>query len=250
MIIDIHTHVWGFNPEKDKSDLLKAMERYDLERIYVSGIQGKIPDENEVIWLNSLVYDFMQEEPEKVGGAVYVNPLLSNTMDIIKRAIEEQGFEMIKLWISTCADHPSVDPIMEYAEKAGVPVLFHAFHKATGQRNENESTGIHIANIARRHPKTKILMAHLGGNCYDGIPCIRDLKNVWVDTSGSTFFHGDDLNYTVEQIGAERILFGTDMTGGCGSNIGQVLGAELTDEQKDMIFYKNAQKLLDRNFRL
>lgn len=249
MIIDIHTHVWGFNPEKDKSDLLKAMERYDLDRIYVSGLQSKISDEEEVARLNGIVYDFMQQEPEKIGGAVYVNPLHANVLDIIKRAVEEQGFEMIKLWVCTYADHPSVDPIMEYGEATGVPVLFHSFHKANGQA-ENESTSIHIANIARRHPKTKILMAHLGGNCYDGIPCIRDLKNVWVDTSGSTFFHGDDLNYTVEQIGAERVLFGTDMPGGCGSNIGQVLGAELTDAQRDLIFYKNAQKLLDRNFRL
>lgn len=249
MIIDIHTHVWGFNPEKNKEDLLAAMERYGLDRIYVSGLQSKLSDEEEVARLNGLVYDFMQQEPGKVGGAVYINPLHKNTLDIIKRAIEEQGFEMIKLWVCTYADHPSVDPIMQYAEQAGVPVLFHAFHKAVGQL-ENETTGIHVANIARRHPKTKILMAHLGGNCYDGIPCIRNLKNVWVDTSGSTFFHGDDLNYTVEQIGAERILFGTDQTGSCGSNIGQVLGADLTEEQRELIFYKNAQKLLDRNFKL
>lgn len=249
MIIDIHTHVWGFQPEKNREDLLAAMERYGLDRIYVSGLQSKQSDEEEVARLNSLVYDFMRQEPEKVGGAVYVNPLHRNTLDIIKRAIEEQGFEMIKLWVCTYADHPAVDPIMEYAEATGVPVLFHSFHKAVGQL-ENETTGIHVANIARRHPKTKILMAHLGGNCYDGIPAIRECKNVWCDTSGSTFFHGDDLNYTVEQIGAERILFGTDATGSCGSNIGQVLGADLTEAQRELIFYKNAQKLLDRNFRL
>lgn len=249
MIIDIHTHVYGFNPEKDKTDLLAGMERYGLDRIYVSSLQSRVSNEEEVARLNGLVYDFMKQEPEKVGGAVYVNPLHSNTLDIIKRAIEEQGFEMIKLWVCTYADHPAVDPIMEYAEQTGVPVLFHSFHKAVGQL-ENETTGVHVANIARRHPKTKILMAHLGGNCYDGIPALRGCKNVWCDTSGSTFFHGDDLNYTVEQIGAERILFGTDATGSCGSNIGQVLGANLTDTQRELIFYKNAQKLLDRNYRL
>ena len=249
MIIDIHTHIWGFNPEKDKLDLLAAMDRYGLDRIYVSGLQSKLSDEEEVTRLNGLVYDFMQQEPGKGGGAGDVNPLHSNVVDVGKRAIEEQGFEMIKLGIGTYADHPAVDPIMEYAEQAGVPVLLHTFHKAVGQL-ENETTGIHVANIARRHPKTKILMAHLGGNCYNGIPAIRDLKNVWVDNSGSTFFHGDDLNYTVEQIGVDRILFGTDMTGCCAPNIGQVLGADLTQEQRELIFYKNAQKLLDKNYRL
>ncbi len=249
MIIDIHTHVWGFYPEKNKADLLAAMEQYGLDRIYVSGLQSKLSNEEEVARLNGLVCDFMRQEPEKVGGAVYVNPLHSNTLDVIKRAIEDQGFEMIKLWVCTRADHPAVDPIMEYAEQVGVPVLLHTFYKASGLL-PNETTGIHVANIARRHPKTKILMAHLGGSCYDGIPAIRDCRNVWVDNSGSTFFHGDDLNYAVESLGAERILFGTDMPGSCGPNIGQVLGADLTDEQRELIFWKNAQKLLDRNFRL
>ena len=58
------------------------------------------------------------------------------------------------------------------------------------------------------------------------------------------------MNYTVENIGAERVLFGTAMPGCCGSNIGQILGADLTQEQRELIFWKNAKKLLDPNFRL
>lgn len=249
MRIDIHTHVWGSHPEDDKAALLKAMDQYGLARIYVSGLQTYFSDEEEIAYLNKLVFDFMREEPEKVGGAVYLNPKNKNVMDVLKRATQEQGFEMIKLWCCTTADDPSVDPIMEYAEENGIPVLFHAFKKATSQV-PNETTGSHVANIARRHPKTKILMAHLGGSCYDGIPAIRDCKNVWVDNSGSTFFHGDDMNYAVEYVGADRILFGTDMPGCCASNIGQILGADLTDEQRELIFWKNAKKLVDRNFRL
>lgn len=249
MIIDIHTHVWAGAYEANKASLLKAMDRFGLSRIYVSGLRSYFSDEEEIDHLNKLVYDFMQEEPEKVGGAVYLNPKNANCMDVLKRATQEQGFEMIKLWVCTFADDPSVDPIMEYAEENGFPVLFHAFHKANGQV-ANETTGIHVANIARRHPKTKILMAHLGGNAHDGIPAIRDCKNVWCDNSGGSFFKGDDMNYTVQNVGAERVLFGTDMPSCCGSNIGQILGADLTDEQRELIFHKNARKLLDTNFRL
>ena len=249
MIIDIHTHVWGSRYEADKQTLLKAMARYGLARIYVSGLRSYVSDEEEIDFLNKIVYDFMKEEPEKVGGAVYLNPKNANVMDVLKRATQEQGFEMIKLWVCTTADDPSVDPIMDYAEANGLPVLFHAFHKANGQV-PNETTGIHVANIARRHPRTKILMAHLGGNPYDGIPAIRDCKNVWCDNSGGSFFKGDDMNYTLENLGPERVLFGTDMPGCCASNIGQILGADLTDAQRELLFYKNAQKLLDTSFRL
>ncbi len=249
MVIDIHAHIWAGRYEEDKEFLMKSIEMYDIEKVYISGLKSYISDVEEVDELNEEVYKFMREQPRHIGGAVYVNPKNANVMDVIRRACEDRGFEIIKLWCCTTADDVSVDPIMDYAEENGIPVLFHSFHKATKQV-ENESTGIHVARIARRHPKTKILMAHLGGNAYDGIPSIRDCKNVWCDHSGS-IFHGDDINYTVEQIGVERLLLGSDMPGGPYLiNVGQVLGADLSEEERDMIFYKNAKKLLDRSFRL
>lgn len=249
MIIDIHAHIMGHSWEADKAALLKAMGQYGLDRIYVSALRSFYSDEAEVDFLNGLVLDFMRQEPERVGGAVYLNPKNKNVMDVLKRAIEDQGFALIKLWCCTFADDPAVDPIMDYAREAGVPVLFHSFHKMYGQVPK-ESSGIHVANIARRHPKTKILMAHLGGNCYDGIPAIQDCENVWCDNSGGAFYRGDDLDYAVECLGAERILFGTDMPGSAASNIGQVLGADLSEQQREQIFWKNARKLLDHGFRL
>ena len=61
-------------------------------------------------------------------------------------------------------------------------------------------------------------------------------------------YHGDDVNYAVEYLGADRILYGTDNI--YLQNIGQILGADLTDEEREMIFSKNAQKILDRSYRL
>ena len=246
LIIDIHVHIWGSRLEQDKNEILKAMDRYGIDRVYVSGLQSKISDESEIDFLNAAVAQFMHQHPERIGGAVYVNPAHKNVMDVIKRATQEQGFEMIKLWCCTYGDDPAVDPIMDYAEANGLPVLFHSFKKSTKQA-ENETTGVHVANIARRHPKTKILMAHFGGSCYHGIPCIRDLPNVWSDQSGTPFM-AEELDYALENIGAERMLFGSDNA--FLSNIGQVLGADLTQQQRDMIFYQNAQKLLNPNFRL
>lgn len=248
LIIDIHAHIWGNRVAESKSQLLKAIDVHHIDKVYISSIQSLSPDKEEIAYLNAETYKFMQEQPEKIGGAVYLNPAHDNTMDVLQRACEEQGFEMIKLWVATLADDPCVDPVMEYAEKIGVPVMMHALLDSIKQY-PTCSTGVHIANIARRHPKTKMLMAHLGSACCHGIPAIADLPNVWCDFSGPSF-HGEDINYTVEKIGAERLLFGTDMPGPYLTNYGQVMGADLTDDQRELIFYKNAQKLLDRNFRL
>ena len=246
MIIDIHAHLSSRCVEAGRQKILNAAERYGIDRIYVSSLMDLYSDEEQIQFLNNLVAEFIRDEPDIVGGAVYVNPHHKNVLDVIKRATEEQGFEMIKLWCCTYADDPSVDPIMEYAAQTGLPVLFHAFKKSTPQV-ATESTGIHVANIARRHPQTKVIMAHFGGSAYDGIPCIRDIKNVWCDQSG-TPFHGEELEYAVEMLGADRILFGTD--GAFINNLAQVKGASLTQCQRDQILYQNAQKLLDRNFRL
>ena len=124
MIIDIHAHIWGRRLESDKANILKAMERYGIDRVYVSGLQSQWSDEEEIAFLNNAVAQYIKEEPERIGSAVYVNPTHKNTLDVIRRAVEEQGFEMIKLWCCTFADDPSVDPIMDYAEPAGaVPFL-------------------------------------------------------------------------------------------------------------------------------
>ena len=248
MVIDIHAHIWGNRVAESKSQLLKAIDVHNIDKVYISALQSLFPDKEEIAYLNAETYKFMQEQPGRIGGAVYLNPTHDNTMDVLQRACEEQGFEMIKLWASTLADDPSVDPIMDYAEKIGVPVMMHALTDSVKQ-HPTCSTGVHVANIARRHPKTKMLMAHLGSACCHGIPAIAQLPNVWCDFSGPSF-HGEDINYTVEKIGAERLLFGTDMPGPYLTNYGQVMGADLTDEQRELIFYKNAQKLLDRSFRL
>lgn len=249
MVIDIHAHIWGRDIPGSRKTLLQAMDRYGVDRIYVSGLQSLRPDAAEVDLLNDGVFDFLREAPDRIGGAVYCNPANQNAMDVIRRGIGEQGFEMIKLWAAVLADDPRVDPIMEYAADTGVPVLLHAIRDSIRQP-EGCSTGAHVANAARRHPGTKLLMAHFGGSCYDGIPAIRDCPNVWCDMSGPSF-HGEELDYAVEQLGAERVLFGTDMPGASYiTNFAQVMAAELTEAERQLIFYKNAQKLLNRTFRM
>ena len=81
------------------------------------------------------------------------------------------------------------------------------------------------------------------------IPAVRDIPNVWCDMSGPGF-HAEELDYAVQHLGCERVLFGSDMPGPFITNYGQVMGADLTGEQQEQILYKNALKLLDRNFRI
>ncbi len=250
MLIDVHAHaaVEGLPYEDGKSRLLRIFEAYHFDKMYISNFMEAVPTKEQVEEGNRYTAALIKEHPDKFGGYVYVSPEHDNAVEVFKRGIEEQGLEGVKLWLSCYCDDVCVNRIAELAIDYGTPMLIHTFHKSTWQY-PNESVGKHVANLAKRYPELKIIMAHLGGNCYNGIPMIRDLKNVWVDFSGS-MFHGDAIDYTVENIGAERLLFGTDAPWFFVTNIGKVLGAKLTDEERNLVFYKNAQKIFDRNFKL
>lgn len=242
MLIDIHAHIWKGNYARDKAEIVKACSLYGISKVYISGLNSLNPDEEEIKELNHEVYKYMQEQPGLIEGFCYVNPLHKKCLDDLKKGIEEYRMSGMKLWVATFCDDPHVFPLIEKCIEYGIPILVHSFHKSVGQL-DNESTGIHVANLARLYPEAKIIMAHLGANCYHGIKAIRNCDNVWVDISGS-IFRRDDIEYTISQIGAERILFGTDMPGSFLINLGRIEEAELTQEQRDLIYYKNALKIL------
>jgi predicted TIM-barrel fold metal-dependent hydrolase len=248
MIIDVHTHIWGGDYENSTRQLLEASRRYGISKLYVSGLKSHYPDEAEIESLNADVHRFMKEHPGLVEGYCYVSPVHANALDVLKRGIEDYSMAGMKLWVATFCDDPRAFPLVEQCIEYNVPILIHSFHKAVGQL-EFETTGIHVANLAKRYPQAKLLMAHFGGNCYHGIKATRDCPNVWHDFSGSPF-RRDDLDYAVEQVGAGRIVYGSDMPIAYLVNWGQVEEADLTQEEKEAIYWKNAVQLFDRNFRL
>lgn len=250
MLIDVHVHLWMPNgsrerAQSDKKAILKTCETYGVDQIYVSSLGGLYPDEQEIRMLNAMTREFMVEHPQLVRGYCYLNPRHANTLEVLRRGIEEQGMSGIKLWVATFCDDACVDPVVEQAIAYDVPILVHAFHKAVGQL-PYESLGENVANLAHRYPEAKIIMAHLGANCYRELRPIRDCHNVWADFSGS-IFHNDDLNYARELLGADRLLFGTDMPdAGFHISYGQMLSAQLTPEEREKIAGGNALRLFKR----
>lgn len=240
MIIDMHAHLWEENYIEDRNMILKVLDRFSIDKVFVSTLQKYYPDKEDVKRYNSLTLEFMMMD-QRIGGFIYVDPTHDNCIDVIKKGLES-SMSAVKLWVSCFFDDFRVNHVAEFCIDNHLPVLTHAFKKSNGQLNY-ETTAIHVRKMALRYPELKIIMAHLGGNCYDGIRCIEDLDNVYTDISG-TIYHADDLDYTVELIGARRILFGTDLPTGCVQCIGQVEAAKLTEAEKKMIYHENIESLL------
>jgi uncharacterized protein len=240
-IVDFHTHIWGDRTHRDADTLIRAMDRYDIAWIGVSAlIGGYQPTPGDVRNANDAVAAFQRRDPQRVRGFCYLNPRHGvAAIDELRRCVERHGFEFIKLWVSARADEPCVFPIIEKSMELGMAVLQHAFCKATGLL-DHESTPAHVATLARRYPRARIVMAHMGADFIFGCNAIRDCPNVATDISGSTCETGM-VDYALRVLGAERIVFGTDAPGASVlNNIHKVLDAPLTQEQKRMIFHDNA----------
>ncbi|MBN1347363.1 MAG: amidohydrolase family protein [Phycisphaerae bacterium] len=243
-IVDVHTHIWGEGSDADSEQLVDMMDRFNLAWIGVSSLTGgEQPKPDEVRAANKAVARFHRREPDRVVGFTYLNPRHGpDALDELQRCVGEHGFGFIKLWVSAKADDPCVFPVIERAIDLGITVLQHSFCKATGLL-ENESDPVNVANLARRYPEARIIMAHMGADFTFGCDAIRDFPNVWADMCGS-YCETGMIDYALRTIGPERILFGTDAPGASFlNNLYKVLDTPLTPEQKRLIFHDNAEAL-------
>src|SRR3954471_11611506 len=142
--------------------------------------------------------------------------------------------------------HPNFDPLVERCAELGAMIMQHTWFKAGGKDDPGESTPAELVTLARRHPRITFIAAHAGGDWERGLRAVRDCPNVLVETSGFDPTAGF-LEMAVRELGAERIVFGSHfMARSAGTEMGKVIGAEITDDQRRLIFGGNLRRVLGR----
>ena len=138
---------------------------------------------------------------------------------------------------------PDMDPIAEWAVANEVVILQHEWMNALGN-GPGESTTYDVVELAKRHPKLQIVAAHLGGNWELGIRVMRSTHNVYAGLAG--FDPGAGVaEMAVRELGAERVIFGSDVGGrSFSSQIAKVLGADIPESAKELILGGNLRRLL------
>ena len=114
----------------------------------------------------------------------------------------------------------------------------------------------YIQMLRKEYPHMKIIIAHMGRNVYEEfefsknvIDAFRDDEAIWFDTS--TIKKEAILQYALQTIGDERILFGTDFPYECQENLSQnhffemISRAKLTSTSYQNILYHNAKRVMD-----
>jgi len=250
--IDIHTHLDTPGPEPSAEELATALRlarRHEIGRIVLLGnivvMGGPDPKPEDIGAINTHTLRAVALQPDFCIGFCYLNPAhpANFIREEMERCLVQGGMKGIKLWIAVKATDARLEPIMARAQEMDVPVLHHAWYKNT-EYAFNESTPAEVAALARRFPKVALIMAHLTGVGSRGVMDIAETPNVLVDTSGGQPETGG-VEYAVRRLGAQRVIYGSDWPiRDFGTQTGRILGAKITEEERELIFRGNAVRLL------
>lgn len=254
MIIDVHIHPrLNSQPFKAMEETIRLAERFGINKLCLLGDVlrfGYNPSPHQIERINDLTIKLVRRWPDILFGFCFLNPRHSRKFifDEIERCIIKEKFKGIKLEVAVNARDKRLDPIMKKVEELNAIVLHHSWDTSVIGRKMSsgayQSDPSDIAGLASRFPRVKIIMAHLSAAGIRGILEIRPFPNVWVDTSGSQP-HSGVIEYAVEELGAERILYGSDIPGrDFSSQLGRIYGAKIKEKEKRLILGENSKKLL------
>ena len=250
-IIDVHTHPILRHDHRDRrgADQLIARARtHGIEHLVVLGdvlAFGRSPSAAGLRIINDETYGLMQRYPGMITGFCHLNPTLGarEVWRETERCVA-RGFRGLKLEIANNAADASMRPLMEAAQHHGLIVLQHAWSMTKIGERAFHTDPEDVATLARRFPKVRIIMAHLTGCGVRGVQAVKDCPNLVVDTSGAAPEAGI-VEYAVEQLGAERVVYGSDVPiRDFAVAIARITGSQLDAVTQRKILHDNAAALL------
>lgn len=257
MLIDVHAHFYHQRtPRADwrerNDSRLTAGNKMGIS-VHVASILGSFgftsptyfPSPRDVTVGNDGLLVLQHAHPDRIRGYVCVNPnYTAHARAEIVRCLDA-GMIGIKLAASRRADDPLLDPIGVLALQRRVPVLQHIWqHRRRDWPGQEASDASELCTLARRHPDVAFILAHIGGggDWLHSLHAVADVPNVYVDLSGSGV-DGGMLEACLESAGAERLLWGSDITMDTGWAKLRYLETLLSKDEMALVRWKNAARI-------
>ena len=155
----------------------------------------------------------------------------------------------------TCS-HPNNDPIIELAAKLQAIIYIHTWmivggdpRRPGGGNSAGESTPMDVAQLAERFPTVPLICGHCGGDWELGVRAVREKPNVLIEFSGSDP-HSGQLDYTVRQIGVDRLVWGGHgPSRSYSTELSKVFDAGLSTTQRHQVLGGNLRRIATPIFR-
>ncbi|AMV37202.1 amidohydrolase family protein [Planctomyces sp. SH-PL62] len=249
MIWDLHTHLAGSGertPEEAMARLVVAADRMAIDRLIVFMGDPFIADPSpaELVRQNDQVLRALEHWRHRAFGFVYVSPAhVEASIREIDRCVRDGPMVGLKLWVARRCDSPEADALVRHAQALKALIFQHTWIKAKGNL-PGESTPSDLAALAARHPDASFVCGHIGGQWELGLRAVRSSPNVAVDLGGGDATAGI-VETAVRELGAERVLYGSDAPGrSFATQLAKVFGAEISEADRRLILGENLRRLL------
>jgi predicted TIM-barrel fold metal-dependent hydrolase len=245
-VLDSHGHI-GTHPDfpvyhGTPGEMIAVMDLLNIEKLAITSLLACY---NDCPRGNAEVAEVLAQYPERFLGYITVNPNPPG-----------QALAELEKWASfhrppLIKFHPSLhkypvdgkhyQPIWDYADQTGAVVLVHTWD------SDPNCGPLLFPPIARDFPKARILLGHSGvtwRGYLQAMEAARGAANLYLELAGSQH-HRLILERAVESVGAERILFGSDMPFlEAAMTLAHVLTAKISDAAKEQILRTNFLRLL------
>jgi len=232
---------------KSVENVISVMDEFDIKKAIlvtpclISGGKKEFLDPNFKM-SNKIIADAEAKYPDRIIGAARLNPHYGiEAIDDFERSIKEYNLKALKLH-PICEfiypNHRFLPPLFELASEHGIPIMFH-----TGNGVRTHSAV--FMDLAKNFPKVNIILYHLGG--FGAAKVVKERPNMYLTTSGRNA--QIDRLRAVKELGAERVLYGSDMP--FAHPVPDILSitlipkSKLSDEEKALILGGNLARLLN-----
>ncbi len=208
LVIDSHCHMGQgssfYISSHSPKTMLNLADKLGIDILCVSHMASIGPDYK---FGNNKIAEGVKEFPDRFIGYAVVNPRYPDDVEPeLERCFNELGMKGIKIHATAHGNYPldesGYEPVWQYAEKLDVPVLI----------DVPEGGYEKLDRVCRKYPMAKIMLAHSGGSyklADKSLELAKKHKNVYLEITYTPRPYGM-IEYLVEMIGAERVLYGSD----------------------------------------
>jgi hypothetical protein len=250
-IFDAHLHIPSDNGEnfqwhlitKTMPEFVAYLDRCGVRRgVISSSWSNKAQTPDDFRNGNREVAKYVDRYKGRFRGSCVITPF---RIDEALREIEDCRTQYGFVWLGEFCnymtgyryDTPEWDQVMKLATKLNYVVQIHASTQE-------------MEYLVREYPDTTIVFPHFGGSqkeIFARIDLIARNQNTYIDVAGSGIERVCILEKAVKEIGADRVLYGSDFTiNEPSAVIARVKNAFLTAEDREKILYRNLERLLAR----
>jgi predicted TIM-barrel fold metal-dependent hydrolase len=248
-IFDAHLHIPSDNGEnfqwnlvtRNMQEFVAYLDKCGVRRgVISSSWSNKAQTPDDYRNGNNEVAKYVQKYKGRFRGSCVITPFrIEEALREIDRCHKEFGY----VWLGEFCNYmtgysyrtPEWSQVMKLATELNLVIQIHT--------NVAE-----MQYLAENFPETTIVFPHLGGtrdDIFTRIAIVAKHKNTHIELSGAGHERVGIIEKAVQEIGADRVLYGSDFTiNEPAGVIARVKNAFLTADDREKILSGNVQRLL------